>query len=154
MSLEGWDETAEISVKELDDVISNMALAKERYEEAKRVSNEKYAEYEELRRKVLVHLETLNKKSYKVDGIGTVGVKTELKVRYPETLDQRKEFFEWMKSQGEDLLLTKFSVNYQTLNSMYNEEFERAAEEGRAAEFKIPGISDPVSENTLTFRRR
>ena len=151
---EEWNDNSEVSVKDLDALVVTMSDAKDVYEEAKRVSNEKHAAYDSLRRKVLIHLEQLNKKSYKVDGIGTVGVKTELKVRYPETLDERKKFFEWMQAQGEDLLLTKLTVNYQTLNSLYNEEFEKAAEEGRSAEFNIPGISEPASENTLTFRRR
>ncbi len=65
-------------------------------------------------------------------------------------LEQRTEFFEYLKKEGlfEDMV----TVNSNTYNSFLKEQFALAEKEGRSAEFKIPGVGEPSIFHTLRFK--
>lgn len=151
--LEEWTPpTDDITTKHLDERITFLDQAKSAYEEAKKLSDEAHRVYDAARSEVMALMEQAGKKSYKVDGVGSVSLRHDLKVKYPATLDDRSKFLEWLRSKGDEFFNTTVSVNYQTLNSLYNSEFQAAVEAGQGM-FEIPGISQPTSEPILSFRR-
>lgn len=70
-------------------------------------------------------------------------------VRQPQG-DARNQFYEWLKKENrfEDMI----SVNSQTLNSYYKEQFELAKERGDS-DFSIPGLTEVKINPSLSFKR-
>jgi len=143
-----------ITTEDLDVMVSVMAKSKKEYEQRKAKSDEAHAIYQEKRAKLVSTLQACNKKKYSVDGIGTVSVTEKLKVRTPKGLEAKKELAAWLKQQlGDDGMHTYLSVNYNSLNSLYNQEFEHAKDRGQGGDFYIPGIEKPEAEFGLSFRK-
>ena len=155
MSLDQWDtQTEVVTTEELDEAVNAMSDFKGEYEAKKKISNDAHHQYEESRARVISLLAKANKTKYEVDGVGKVSVSQQLKVKFPSDHDQRASFFKWLnESYGGDGFLTYASVNYNALNSLYNQEFERAKDEGTADDFTVPGIASPEHEPKLSFRR-
>jgi len=158
IQLELWDDLSldsSITTEDLDKLVSIMKAAKSAYEIAKAQSDSLHKEYNEYRSKVIKALMATNKSKYFVDGVGTVSLVEKLKVRVPNDLQDKANFFNWLtRTMGEEGFLAHVGVNYQTLNSLYNQEFDKAKQDGTADNFKIPGIGDPESETTLSFRQK
>lgn len=154
MSMEEWEQQdTSITTEQLDAAVNEMYDLKVDYDAKKKVSNDAHAAYEEQRFNVVSLLKAAGKSKYFVEGIGTVGVSEQLKVKFPTTPESRGEFFGWLnKELGADGFLAYATVNYGTLNSLYNEQFALAADKGDADNFEIPGINPPQSESKLTFR--
>lgn len=156
--LELWDNIAEdksITTDDLDNMVSVMSKLKEEYEELKKQSDEAYKKYEQARRKVISALMATNKSKYFVDGIGTVSLVNKLKVKTPQTPEEKKAFYKWLNEKfGAEGFLAYTGINYQTLNSLYNQEFDKAVETGNADTFSIPGIAQPETETSLSFRQK
>lgn len=147
-------EDKSITIEMLDEATAIMAKNKAEYEKLKAISTEAHAMFQESRGKLVAMLMASNKKKYHVEGIGTVSVTEKLKVRTPKGLEDKKALAEWLRTQlGDDGMHTYLSVNYQSLNSLYNSEFEAAKERGTASEFNLPGVDAPEAEFGLSFRR-
>lgn len=76
--------------------------------------------------------------------------KTKSSVQTPKTAEDKKKLFDYLESQG--LFLEIASVNSQTLNSLYKNLSEKAAEEGNL-DFTLPGVKPAESYVTLEMRR-
>jgi hypothetical protein len=143
--------------KELDKVtiseLEELCLAiKNQREECDRIKMEAKAANEkldELEKKMMGCLSALGKNSYKSD-VGLFTVTHRISVRVPQG-DDKAAFFEWLKEKGYyDSYVT---VNSQSLNSLYRQEFEKAKAEGSLDSFSIPGIGEPTINEVLSFRK-
>ena len=154
-NIEQWDEQTtnrSITTEELDHVVAKLQGAKLLYEEAKEQSDKMFAQYDSIREQLVNMLVSCNKKSYKVDGIGTVTVKEQAKVQTPKLPEEKAEFFKWLKEElGADGFLTYATVNHNSLNSLYNLKSEEYAERGE--NFTMPGVGAPTTEKILSFRK-
>jgi hypothetical protein len=82
--------------------------------------------------------------------MGLVSVSFRTSVRTPKTPEDREKFFAFLRQRGlYDALIT---VNSQTLNSFYKDEFEQAKQRGDVA-FEIPGIKEVTMTPNISFRR-
>lgn len=143
-----------ITIEMLDESVAIMAKYKAEYEKQKAVSNDCHSRFQEARGKLVAMLMAANKSKYHVEGIGTVSVTEKLKVRTPKGLDDKKALAAWLQTQlGDDGMHTYLSVNYQSLNSLYNQEFEAAKDRGDASNFTLPGVDAPEAEFGLNFRK-
>lgn len=143
-----------ITTEQLDDAVKALADSKKEYDLKKQVSNEAHAIMQENQAVLINLLKLANKKKYVVDGYGTASVTEKLKVKTPQHPEDKEKLFQWLKERhGEYGFLSSASVNYQTLNRIYNEAFEEATENGTADTFGIPGVATPDSESSLSFRR-
>lgn len=146
-----WAESKPVTVEELDLLVKHYLRAREIYEAAKKVSGDKYAEYQELENKLVQTLTDAGKKSYKVDGVGQVTRVVKNSVQTPKDVSDKRSFFKWVgEKYGEDVRDQMMSVNSQTLNSFYNQEVEKHADDPL---FGIPGIGSPTASEHLTFKR-
>lgn len=144
-------ENTEVSTTKLDLAVRDYSEARREYEEAKAVSNDKHATMEDKEAFMMSLLEQAGKSKYHVDGIGTVQVIDKLVVKVPQDMTAKGKFFSWLnKTMGADGFLTYVSVNHQTLNSLYKEQFELA--ENKAA-FAIEGIDQPTVRKELRLKR-
>lgn len=143
-----------ITTEHLDSMVQGMAELEADYKSKKAVSDEAYHKYQEARAKCISTLQQAGKKKYHVDEIGTVSVTEKLKAQVPKTPESKQEFFKWLNTEmGAEGFLTYVGINYQTLQRLYNEQFEMAKERGDADTFTIPGVADPVTEYGLSFRK-
>jgi hypothetical protein len=133
-----------ITTEDLDNAIIAMKEKKEIYEEAKAASTTAYKIYEDAEYRVIQLLETCGKTKYIVDGVGTASSSTKLSYPTPKTREQKEKFFEYLKSQSEDIFYAYASVNSQSLNSFCKEAYENGADH-------IPGIDEPTEQKTLRF---
>lgn len=146
------DET--ISTEQLDQLVKEMAHLKADYEAKKKESTDAHFKYQEARAVLIKTLEAAGKTKYHVDNVGTVSLQTKLKVQTPKTPEDKKSLFNWIRGKyGEEGFLSYAGVNYNTLQGLYNNEFEAAELEGMADEFHIPGLSQPEHEVGLSFRK-
>lgn len=154
MQTELFEQHEEVSTEYLDELVLDMQTKKQDYDRKKAISNEADALHKESRSKVVATLQAAGKKKYHVDDVGTVSVTEKLKVQVPKSPEDKAALFKWLKeSEGTEGFLTYASVNYQSLQSLYNMKFEEAKEQGVASEFEIPGVGNPTEEYGLSFRK-
>lgn len=140
----------EVSTKELDEAVKVMADARAEYDSAKAFSNEAHANYQSKLQGVMALLKEAGKTRYDVEGTGKVSVVEKLKVKMPSSPEQKAMFFSWLKTQGDEIANHYLTLNYNSLNSLYNLEFEQSENK---AEFSLPGIDSPESTSELRFKK-
>ncbi len=148
-----WQEASSesVSLAELDKLVEDYKKKREAYDAAKKVSGELYSISEEAENKILSVLKAANKKSYKVDGIGTVTRVQKQIVTVPKDVEQKRALFNWIKEQyGVDVLDEMVSINHQKLNGFYNEEVEKHKSNPL---FAIAGLDAPTDVENLSFRK-
>lgn len=152
-----WEELSTddtITTEELDSLVEAMSEAKADYEAKKKISTEAHADYQIKRAYLIAKLQAANKKKYDVEGVGSVTVTESLKVKTPKDFDDKQKLFDWIEGEmGQEGILSYLGINYNTLNSLYNERFAQAKEEGTGADFNIPGINSPETEYGLRFKK-
>ena len=155
--MEEWANLAadtSITTEELDEAVKLMRFLETQYKGHKEIATAAHNAYQEAKAKLIHMLQNAGKSKYHVDGHGTASLVTKLKVRTPKDLDSKELLFGYIREHyGEEGVLSYANVNYQSLNSFYNDEFEKAKNEGRADDFSIPGLETPDSEVSLSFRK-
>ena len=140
--------TSEITTEEIDLSVAKMASLKSAYEEAKRLSNDAHAHLEVAKAEVLTLLQKAGKSKYHVDGLGTVSVVGKAKVRVPKDPSDKKAMLDYFASKGEEVFNQTVTVNYNSLNSWYNQELEQDPL------FRMPGVESPKPEFQISFRAK
>lgn len=141
----------EVTTKVLDEQIERLSMLRNRYQGMKTDTSVAHNEMKEQEDRVLKLLEIADKKSYKVDGLATVSRIDKLSVTTPKTNEDKKKFFDWInRTMGAEAVLAYSTVNSQTLNSLYNQKAEEAAERGESLD--MDGIDMPTTRTTLSFR--
>jgi hypothetical protein len=147
------EQVREVTTQELDEAVTALAQARKLYQEASAISDDRHAEVKKLEGKLIELLTYANKTSYIVDKVAQVTVVSKAQVTTPKTLDQKKEFFEWLRQKyGDDGLLAYQTINSNTLNSLYNAEMAKALEKGE--EFTVKGLDLPMVVRSLQVRSR
>lgn len=153
--LNQWDEAQQqaspITVEELDSWALKWKQATEKYQAAAAAATELYKEKEELEGKFIEALNQAGRQKYYVEGIGLVGFSKRMSVQTPKTIQEKQALASWMQEKyGKEFFWDKFSVNSQTLQSLYNKEYELFEERceltGVSEQFHIPGLAPPVAK--------
>ena len=141
----------EITTTQLDEALVKMREARRQYESIKEQASEAYKHLEVLENNLLEMLEKAEKSKWQVDGVGSVSLANRVSVQTPKNIEDKKALWSYIKqTYGEEAAFEKFSVNSNTLRAFYNAEFE--ASENKAF-FSLPGVSEPVIEKELRFRK-
>ena len=141
----------EITTKQLDDAVRRLWDARADYEAKKKISTEAFEAAEKAEEEVLDLLEQVNKKNYQLDGVAKVTAVTKLVVNTPKDLDKKSEFFKWLKdSYGAEGFLAYLNINHQSLQALWNSEFEKAEDK---VSFSIAGIDAPTERRTLRVNK-
>lgn len=153
-NLQEWDEEtpkANISVTALKSLIANLRNLREKYDEAKKVSNEAYEKYREAEALVINAMEATGQKKFSIPGMGTLSVVTKYQVTVPKDIEKKRQIYKYIREHyGQDVLDEFRSINYQSLNSFYKQEQEIAESEGR--DFNLPGVDDPTEKTETRWR--
>lgn len=157
-TLDDWAKMQEsgsgVTTQMLDELVAKMQAARETYEKSKRETSDLYNEYAGAESKLVEAMQLAGKTKYVVEGVGTVYFVTKLVVPTPKTIEQKKQFFEYLKDRhGEVYFYDKCGINHQTLQGVYNSDYKEACETGKGEMFQIPGIDTPTSQVSLNFRK-
>ena len=147
-------EKREVTVAELDEAVIAYKLAKEEYDKASAVSSEKNSVAEKLKQNLLDLLTAAGKSSFILENVALVSVSLKTQVTTPKTIEQKEQLFKWIENKlGREGLLAYQSINYQSLNSLYNSEMKEAVERGEEWN-GIDGLEMPTVVKTLSMRAR
>ncbi len=142
----------EISLKEMDEAVKHVTDLRAIYKAAKKLSDEAYDQVKKGEAHLILLLEKAGKSVYVVEGVGRVKITHEMSVQTPKTTDDKKAFFEWLaKHKGQEIADAYMSINANSLNSLYNELTEEAAQRGEI--LQIDGLGEPVTRTTLSLTR-
>lgn len=141
------ESASEISLEQFEKLCEACA---NRYRDIKEKEEELETEKKELtkmKNRVLEYMSQLKKKKYAANA-ATFSVQDKLSVKVPKDPESKGKFFSWLKKEG--LFDSMVTVNSQTLNSLYNEEFKRS----RNPDFEIPGVGKASHYQQLSMRRK
>lgn len=141
-----------ITVEELEAHCKSIADLRNEIDADKAALSKKSEQLEEMELKAIAMLKDLNKTSYKSNH-GQIIRTEKWRVNLPQSDEDRAAFFQYLKDKG--LFDKMISVNANTLNSFWKQEFENVKENApeEALTFSIPGIGEPKLHETLSFRR-
>lgn len=143
----------EVSVNELDVLVKELKVARGEYDAAKSISNDLHAKAEELENKLVALLTEAGKSVYEVEGVARVTIVSKTQVTTPKTIEQKEALFNWIEQKyGKDARLAYQTINYQSLNSLYNKAMEEAVLKGE--ELDIKGVDLPMVVKTLQVRSK
>ncbi len=151
--LQDWDgPKVEISLAEMDQMITTLRELKDKYAEASAVSKSLFKEVKEAEHRIVSVMEKAGKKRYILEGVGQISLEKGMSVQTPKTPEQKQAFFNWLKEEmGEDGYLTYASVNSASLNKLYKDKVEEYGERGEILE--IEGLDQPTSYTKLSLRK-
>lgn len=136
--------TAEVSVADLDQLVSDIQAVKGELEKIDVQYTEQQKKYKELLYKGEQMLDGLGRKSYQVPGIGTITKVVDNSYKMPEGLSERLQLFEYIQNKyGRDALLGYQSINHQTLNRFVKDETGMGD--------KVPGLAAPGVSSYAKF---
>jgi len=115
-------------------------------EEAAKAKRE---ELDNLNSQILLLLEAHGKTSWQTP-LASFDIRERTSVKIPRENMDKAALFQWLKDKG--IFWQTVGVNSQTLNSLYKNEMESAAHDGR--EFHIPGLQAPEVFKTITIRKK
>lgn len=131
--------TSEITISEMDNAVDSLSELKKQVSFLQGEIDAKNYQIREIEEKLMSYLEYFGKDKYVAKNC-TIDIREHTSVRIPATEEQKEEFFNYLRSQSEDLYRRMATVNSRSLNSYYKQELDIARDEGR--ELSIPGL-DP-----------
>jgi len=146
------EQKEEISIRAMTAYITTMRELRASYEAAKALSTQAHDAYKEAESLVLDALTASGLKKFNVDGLGTATVKKKFQVVVPQDVEDKRKIYKYIQDQyGADILDEYRSINYQSLNSFYNQEAEIAADNKR--DLVIPGLAEPTVKETVAWTK-
>lgn len=121
----------------------------ERLEELAKIQGRKV---EELKQRVMKHLDAAGKDKYHVAGHGLIYTQNRFSVPVPKGDDFRSYAAWYIGQYGEDAWYGHCSVHSATLTSFIKKELEAAAEQGAIAP-QFPGLAKPEITKTLAMKK-
>ena len=144
---------SEVTVLHLEELAEQISALREEVALEKAALSEKNELLEGLEQNFLNHLKELGKTSYK-SNFGTISKVEKWRVNLPNTPEDKQQLHAYLKEKGLESMLT---VNSNTLNSYYMQEWDLVKESGdpeAAMNFSIPGIKEPKLYETISFRKK
>lgn len=102
-----------------------------------------------LNSKILLLLEAHNKNKWETNS-GVFQIRERTSVRTPKTDEEKRKLFEWLQNKG--IFWSTVSVNSNTLNALYKNQMEVAAQEG--TDVVIPGVGEPEIYRQIVISRK
>ena len=140
-----------VSLNEMESLVQKLAQVKKKLEEISEQEKKAQEVRRELEGQILSHLKTNGTTGY-LSSVGRVDIRTSLSYKTPKDFEQKEKLFEYIKSKGHDVYISLLSINSQTLNAWAKAETQSAIDQG-IFPFSIPGIDEPISYETITFRK-
>lgn len=142
---------SDVTLQDFQNLCTEMYAQKQRCDAIEAELKGESKKLEDLKAKVLAHMELTELESYKVSGHGTIFIREDSSVQVPQSETDRKAFFDYLTNRG--IFWESITVHSQKLNSLYKSFLEEAVEKGDSG-FKVPGIGEPKFRKTLVMRSK
>jgi len=140
----------EINVKDLDNLVELYKLARDDYDDKKRIASEANRIVEDYEKKLLEYLMISGKQKYYVDGIGTISTVEKVYVTTPKEPEEKQAFTAFIfEKYGQDGLDKYLGVNSQSLNSLF-----KILREEDSSLTKLPGTGEMSIGTELRFLKK
>lgn len=139
------------TLSEMEKLVEGLFNTKEALEQLAEQEKELQSARRDLENKIMSKLKEVGNTTY-VSKFGRASIKTSLSYKIPKDIEAKKKLFEYIKSKGDDVYNSLLSVNSQTLNAWAKAENQHAADNG-IFPFEIPGLDEPISYETISFRK-
>lgn len=141
----------EVTTKQLDEAVKKLWDRRVDYDSKKKNSNDALALVDEAELELISLLEQCEKTSYNLEGVAKITKVTKLSVQTPKELDQKAKFFKWLKDRfGAEGFLAYLNINSNSLQALYNSEYEAAEDK---VLFHIDGIEAPTERVSLRMNK-
>lgn len=135
------------SLQELDLLVMTLQSLEAEVKTLRKQATEIDEKADTLRAEIMRELEEQGVDSFK-GNTGTVSIATKFCVRMPSDMTVKAELADYMREKG--IFDAMWTVNYNSLNSWYNDEVQAAKDAGVYPD--IPGL-EPKSEKNLQLRK-
>lgn len=140
-------------MQEFLDLCRCMWEQKAKVDELKSQVKDANAELTKLQVDILKRMDVMELEKQHIKGYGTLFLKRERSVQVPKSIPDKLALFDWIKEhKGEDVLNKYLSINSQSLNSFWKQEYEIAKEEGNI-DFAMAGVAPPEMYTKLGTRK-
>lgn len=139
-----------ITLKDFEELCASLFKQRTQVQELQHAADEAKAVQMKIQAQVMACMDEHGKDQHRVAGHGLLYLVNKFRVTTPKTVEEKKALFEFLGEQG--TFYEYASVNSNTLNSLYDAEFEKAKTRGDV-DFKLPGVGDPVLVRTMSFRK-
>lgn len=139
------------TLSEMEKLVEGLFNTKEALEQLAEQEKELQSARRDLENKIMSKLKEVGNTTY-VSKFGRASIKTSLSYKIPKDIEAKKKLFEYIKNKGDDVYNSLLSVNSQTLNAWAKAENQHAADNG-IFPFEIPGLDEPISYETISFRK-
>lgn len=141
------------TVEDLDNLVAQYRAIDDCIEEQEAQTKVMREQKDKIAAQLMGILKHLGRSSYKCEA-GTFTRVEKYRVTIPKTEEEKQAFFKWLEENGK--FMQYATVNSNSLNSLYTEEWEAVKESGdpeAALNFRIPGVSEPKLTEHVSFRR-
>lgn len=144
-------EIPSVTVSELDAKCTAAIVLYNKIKDAESIIESQKKILGQLNDEIHTILKAFNKIEYSMGELGKVKIQTKKTWRIPQSLNEKLEFFDYLKKVGDfDALV---SVNSMTLNSWCDIEYTKAKEKG-LVDWAPPGLMQPTEQEKLKLPRR
>lgn len=139
------------TLSEMESLVEHLAIAKQELEKIAEEEKKIQAIRRDLENQIMKKLKEVGNTTY-VSKFGRASIKTTLSYKTPKDMEAKKQLFEYIKAKGDDVYYSLLSVNSQTLNSWAKAEHQYAID-NNIFPFEISGLEEPISYETIAFRK-
>ncbi len=140
---------SQVTVAELNDLIAKIAEQEQKIEVQAEVSKNLNKELAVLENRAVQYLKDLGQDEF-VSPYGKCSIEQKWRVNLPENDIEKRKFFDHLRERE---IFDKYAtVNSNSLQSLYNRDWEAAKLEGHGMEFSMPGIGAPKLFEKFNFK--
>lgn len=140
-----------VTVSDLDNLVEQIATIKKEIEAMEAAATLKNKELAVLQGKAFNYLRELDREDYK-SPFGNLSIKTVYQVKNPQTDEDKKSLFDWMREKG---IYEKYAqVHASALKSLFLAEREEYIKQGNDPMlFSLPGMAPATMFETVNFTK-
>jgi hypothetical protein len=138
------------TIPQMDAFIQTLMEKRAAAEEIKRELTERNKEIASMETQLVAAMKQFERSNYK-SKFGTVTIQQRWRVNVPTDEAQKKALFQYLKEKG--ILWRYATVQSNSLNSFYMEEWENAKQEGNGLDYEMPGVGPAKLFEQLSIRK-
>lgn len=137
-----------VSVQELDELLEKLSAKEKEIDAQKEILTAHNKEYNQLQFRASAYIQELGRDEYSGPA-GKIEIKEKWRVTLPVSDNDKSALFAHLRERG---LFDKYAtVNSNSLNALYNADWDEAKRRGEGMVFTMPGVGAPVIDRLPKF---
>lgn len=140
-----------VTVQDMDALVEEMRAQRDLVEEKENELKALNKQLTALEQKAVQYLKALGRENFSSPH-GTLYISQKWRVNLPKTDEDKAALFKHLEERG--IFMQYATVNSNSLNSLFLEDWKDAMERGEGMDFRMPGIAEPKLYETLGMRKK